>query len=55
MMLSFPLIAGKGRAGLTKEAYPKLWDYVARLQAEPGYVKASEKMLEMDEKVEADF
>lgn len=55
VMLSFPLIAGKDRAGLTQEAYPKLWDYVARLKAEPGYVKAGEKMAEMGESVEPTF
>jgi glutathione S-transferase len=55
ILLSFPLIAGKRRSGLTKEAYPNLWDYVERLEAEPGYVKAVEKIKEIDGKFEASF
>lgn len=55
ILMSFPLIAGRGRAGLTKEAYPKLWDYVARLEAEPGYKKAADKIAEIDGKFEATF
>jgi len=53
ILMSFPLIAAKGRAGLTKEAYPKLWDYVARLEAEPGYKKAADKITEIEGKFEA--
>jgi glutathione S-transferase len=55
ILLSFPLIAGKGRAGLTKEKYPKLWDYVERLESEPGYKKAADKIVEIDGKFEATF
>ena len=55
ILLSFPLIAGKGRSGLTKEAYPKLWAYVERLEAEPGYLNAVEKIKEIDGKFEATF
>lgn len=53
--MSFPLIAAKGRAGLTKEKYPKLWAYVDKLEAEPGYKKAAEKIIEIDGKFEANF
>ena len=52
-MLSFPLIAGKGRTGLTKEKYPKLWAYVETLEQEPGYKKSIEKIVEIDGKFEA--
>ena len=52
ILLSFPLIAGKGRSGLTKEDYPTLWAYVERLEAEPGYLKAVEKIKQVDGKFE---
>ena len=53
ILLSFPLIAGKGRTGLTKEKYPKLWAYVETLEQEPGYKKSIEKIVEIDGKFEA--
>lgn len=55
IMLSFPLIAGQSRSGLTKEAYPKLHAYVSRLEAEPGYKKSVEKVVEIEGKFEAAF
>jgi glutathione S-transferase len=55
ILLSFPLIAGKGRSEMSKEQYPKLCAYVDRLEAEPGYVKAAEKIKEIDGKFEATF
>jgi len=54
ILMSFPLIAGRGRSGqLTKEKYPKLWAYVDALEAEPGYKKAADKIIEIDGKFEA--
>lgn len=53
ILLSFPLIAGRGRSGLTKEAYPKLWAYVDMLEEEPGYQAAVKKIIEIDGKFEA--
>ena len=53
--MSFPLIAARGRSGLTKEKYPKLSAYVDRLEAEKGYKKAAEKIVELDGKFEATF
>ncbi|KAG0646991.1 Glutathione S-transferase 1 [Hyphodiscus hymeniophilus] len=53
ILLSFPLIAGKGRSGLTKEDYPTLWAYVERIEAEPGYLTAVEKIKAIDGKFEA--
>ncbi len=55
ILLSFPLIAGSKRVGLTKEKYPKLYAYVDKLEQEPGYMKAAEKIIEIDGKFEATF
>lgn len=51
--MSFPLIAGRGRTGLTKEKYPSLWAYIDKLEQEPGYQKAAKKIEEIDGKFEA--
>lgn len=48
ILLSFPLIAGRGRAGLTKVKYPKLYDYIDRLREEQGYKKAAEKIIALE-------
>ncbi|KAE8451301.1 hypothetical protein EG329_004466 [Mollisiaceae sp. DMI_Dod_QoI] len=55
ILLSFPLIAGRSRAGLTKEKYPKLYAYVDRLREEPGYKKAAQKIIEIEGKFEETF
>jgi glutathione S-transferase len=52
-MMSFPLIAGRAEAGLAKEKYPKLYAYVDRLEAERGYKRAVEKIIEIEGKFEA--
>jgi glutathione S-transferase len=52
-LLSFPLIAGGSRAGLTKEKYPTLHAYVERLENEPGYKKAADKIIEIEGNFEA--
>jgi len=49
----YPLIAGKGRAGLTQEKYPILFAFAGRLEEEPGYKKACDKIVEIDGKFEA--
>lgn len=54
-MLSFPLIAGRERSGLTTEKNPKLIVYLAALEREPGYLKAVEKITEIDGKYEIMF
>jgi glutathione S-transferase len=54
-MLSFPLIAGRSRSGLTSETYPKLTAYLDGLEKEPGYKKAVEKITEIDGKYEVMF
>lgn len=53
VLMSYPLIAGKGRAGLSKEKYPTLYAYVEILEAEPGYKTAVEKIVEIEGKFEA--
>jgi glutathione S-transferase len=53
ILLSFPLIAGGSRAGLTKEKYPTLHTYVQRLENEPGYKRSTEKIVEIEGKFEA--
>ncbi|TVY57433.1 Glutathione S-transferase 1, partial [Lachnellula cervina] len=52
ILLSFPLIAGKGTA-FTKEKYPGVWAYTERLEKEKGYEKAVEKIVEIEGKFEA--
>lgn len=53
ILMSYPLIAGKARVGLSKEAYPKLYEYTTLLENEPGYRKAADKIVEIDGKFEA--
>ncbi|KAI6712228.1 hypothetical protein PZA11_002265 [Diplocarpon coronariae] len=52
VLCSYPLIAGRSRTGLTREQYPKLYDYVDRMEAEPGYKKAVAKIVEIEGKFE---
>ncbi|KAL8768765.1 MAG: hypothetical protein Q9209_005053 [Squamulea sp. 1 TL-2023] len=48
ILLSFPLSAAKGRAGLTEEKYPALCAYVDRLEAMEGNKKAIQKIIEVE-------
>jgi len=48
ILMSFPLIAGKERGGLTKDKYPKLVEYIERLEAQDGYKRAIQKIEEVD-------
>lgn len=43
VMMSFPLEAARGRAGLTGEAYPNLTDWLERCHARPAYGRALER------------
>lgn len=52
IILSFPLIAGHKRTGVTSATYPKLLAYIELLENEPGYKKAVEKIIEIDGKFE---
>jgi glutathione S-transferase len=55
ILLSFPLIAGKERSGLSAETYPKLYAYVNGLEEESGYKAAVRKISEIDGKFEVMF
>lgn len=48
ILLSFPLSAAKGRAGLSKEKYPTLYDYVDRMEAMEGNKKAIQKIIDAE-------
>ena len=43
VMMSFPLEAARGRAGLTAEACPNLTDWLERIHARPAYARALER------------
>ncbi|KAF2461764.1 putative glutathione S-transferase [Lineolata rhizophorae] len=45
-LMIFPLQAARGRAGLTKEKYPRLVQYVERLEAREAYKRAVKKIEE---------
>lgn len=53
ILLSYPLIAGKTRTGLTEALYPKLWKYVEGMENEEGYKKSVAKIVEIDGKFKA--
>ncbi|KFY07253.1 hypothetical protein V492_07310, partial [Pseudogymnoascus sp. VKM F-4246] len=54
ILMSFPLIAAKGRGGLLpKEKYPALRAYVDMLEEEEGYKKSIAKVEEVDGKFSA--
>jgi glutathione S-transferase len=56
ILLSFPLIASKGRSLiLTEQKFPLLWNYIAKLEQEPGYKKAVEKIVEVEGSFSATF
>ncbi len=45
IVLSFPLVLEKHRIpGLSKEAYPRLWAYIERLEVMDGYTRSLEKI-----------
>jgi len=48
IMMSFPLEASKGRAGLTEEKYPRLWAYVEKLEAREAYKRAVQKIVDVE-------
>ncbi len=47
-MMSFPLGAAKGRAGFNKEKHPKLWAYVERVESREAYMKAVQKIIDVE-------
>ena len=56
ILLSFPLIAAQDRVkgmgefekGPPEKTFPKLYEYIARLEQEPGYKKSSDKIREIE-------
>ena len=48
VLMSFPLGAARGRAGLTQEKYPKLWAYIDRLESREAFKRAVQKIIEVD-------
>ncbi|KAI9810106.1 MAG: hypothetical protein M1827_006717 [Pycnora praestabilis] len=48
IIMSFPLIAARGRAGLTPELYPKLCAYMDRLEKRDAYQKAIQKIVDVE-------
>lgn len=46
-MMSFPLIVVRGRFGFTKENYPNLWSYVARLENDPANKRGVQKIIDV--------
>lgn len=56
IMLSYPLLAGRGSLDSmgnwgkpsAKDAFPKVFAYMDRLEAQPGWKKAVEKTKEFD-------
>ncbi|KAL8848373.1 MAG: hypothetical protein Q9221_006622 [Calogaya cf. arnoldii] len=48
ILLSFPLSAAKGRAGLSEEKYPALFEYVNRMEAMEGNKKAIQKIVDLE-------
>ncbi|MCJ1428064.1 hypothetical protein MMC29_005971 [Sticta canariensis] len=47
-IMSFPLSAAKGRAGLTQQKYPHLWAYVERYESTESYTRAVQKIIEIE-------
>lgn len=52
ILMSFPLIAGQKRAGVTEASHPAIFAYTESLKKEPGYVKAVEKIISIEGKFE---
>ncbi|MCJ1248246.1 hypothetical protein MMC30_005463 [Trapelia coarctata] len=48
IMMSFPLEASKGLAGLTQEKYPRLWVYVEKLEARDAYKRAVQRIIDAE-------
>jgi glutathione S-transferase len=48
ILMSFPLEAGESRSGMTKEQFPRVWEYVARLHEREAYKRAVQKIVEVE-------
>lgn len=47
MLMVFPLQLGQQRSGMTKEQFPRVYEYVAHLQEQDGYKRAAKKAEEL--------
>lgn len=52
ILMSFPLLAAHEEGVITREQYPALVEYTERLGKEEGYLKAVEKIVEIEGKFE---
>lgn len=48
ILLSFPLIAARAKGVLREVEYPKLHAYTGRLEAEPGYKRAVDRVIALE-------
>ena len=48
ILLSFPLMAAESKGLVPKETYPRLAEYVKKLQEEDGYKKSVEKIVALE-------
>jgi len=48
ILMSFPLEAARGRAGLDADKYPKLCAYIDRLQTRDAYKRAVQKIIDIE-------
>ena len=46
IIMSFPLTAARGRAGISQEQHPNLWAYTERLQATDSFKRAVQKIID---------
>ncbi|KAL8822507.1 MAG: hypothetical protein Q9191_006760 [Dirinaria sp. TL-2023a] len=46
IIMSFPLNAARGRAGLSEERHPKLWAYIERLEAVDSFKRSVQKIID---------
>lgn len=48
ILMSFPLEAGRGGSGMTKEQFPRIWEYVDLLHQRDAYQRSVEKIKELE-------
>lgn len=61
IIMSYPLLAARDRigdigawdGGSPEASFPKLYEYIARIEEEPGYKKSLDKIREIDDSFKA--
>jgi glutathione S-transferase len=48
ILLGFPLEVGESRSGMSKDQFPRVYEYVARLHEQDGYKRAVKKIEEVE-------